>query len=115
NQKKRGFYECGFFRQLLNRVPAVPQNSSFAIDKGNRTGTGTSIAISGINGHITGLCSELTDIYCLLIFATNDDWQLAGFSIYFQFCEFSHNLDTFLRMLPQNMVADCPPHDKPAK
>ena len=54
DQKVADLHERRFLTEIRNIVAAVMQNSLIPIDEGNRRGAGTGIAVSGIEGEISG-------------------------------------------------------------
>ena len=50
DQEVTDLQETGVLRKLFNRVPTVPENSLFTVEKGDAAGAGTGIDIAGIQG-----------------------------------------------------------------
>ena len=50
DQEVTDLQETGVLRKLFNRIPSVPENSLFTVEKGDTAGAGTSVDIAGIKG-----------------------------------------------------------------
>ena len=50
DQEVTDLQETGVLRKLFNRIPTVPENSLFTVEKGDTAGAGTGIDIAGIQG-----------------------------------------------------------------
>jgi hypothetical protein len=81
----RNFYKSGFFRQLLDRDATVTEDSPLAINESDFALARPSVAKTVIQGDTAGLTAERGNIYGPLLFRAFDYWELACFSIHFQF------------------------------
>ena len=99
DQQISNLNERRFFDQFLNRDPAVPQNSPFAVDKRNAAVAGAGIHQTGVDRNISCLFSELRDVKCLFPFASGHD-RKTDFTIF----DLQHNKFAFFheQLLQQN-------------
>jgi hypothetical protein len=85
NKQVRCLQETGFRSKIFYRIAAIPQDSVFAVQVSDGTGSGAGILKTGIQGNVSALSSQFADINSLLLLATFYDRAFIGFSIYFDF------------------------------
>ena len=76
DQQVGGFQEARVLGQLLDRVPAVAQDSGIAVDVGDRRGGGRGVHETGVESNGAGLLQQLRYVEAVVAFFGSDAGQL---------------------------------------